>query len=72
MRFNTATVPVPTLRSIASTRERLAMMEELIEEQEEERDLMIDKFERRERVLKIVLGTAVIVIIALIVLVAVK
>jgi len=47
-------------------------MEDLFEELEEERDLMIDEFERRERVLKIVLGTAVLVIITLIVLVAVK
>ena len=48
------------------------MMEDLFEELEEERDLMIDEFERRERVLKIVLGTAALVIITLIVLVAVK
>lgn len=59
---------------LPSTRQRLEMMEELLENQEEEKDTIIQElkgYKRRERILKVISGLSILIIIALVVVIAI-
>ena len=58
--------------SQASMQARLVMMEELLEENEEEQELILGRYEKRERIMKGLVSVSVIVIIALVVVIIVS
>ena len=56
----------------ASMQARLVMMEELLEENEEEQELILQRYEKRERIMKGLVSVSVVVIIALVVVIIVS
>jgi len=58
--------------SQASMQARLVMMEELLEENEEEQELILERYEKRERIMKGLVSVSVVVIIALVVVIIVS